>query len=175
MYALYPDMVSNHCPAMPVIEQQCQHEHREKEPDEAPSLGPFIYDSVDTFACPAEMSDGEAPADDEDDRPREARDERLKREACSLEHMMLHDRKNPFCEHCCRGRMLRRYCHRHRAAPDDADVPYERADEFGRIIEADNIFPSAESRGMNGEQCALVVRDRFSGVSLYSVSSDQPR
>ena len=166
MYALYPDIVSSHCPAMPVIEQQCQHEHREKEPDEAPSLGPFIYDSVDTFACPAEMSDGEAPADDEDDRPREARDERLKREACSLEHMMLHDRKNPFCEHCCRGRMLRRYCHRHRAAPDDADVPYERADEFGRIIEADNIFPSAESRGMNGEQCALVVRDRFSGVSL---------
>ena len=67
MYALYPDIVSSHCPAMPVIEQQCQHEHREKEPDEAPSLGPFIYDSVDTFACPAEMSDGEAPADDEDD------------------------------------------------------------------------------------------------------------
>ena len=40
------------------------------------------------------------------------------------------------------------------------------------IIEADNIFPSAESRGMGGELCALVVRDRYSGVSFaYPQSS----
>ena len=80
------------------------------------------------------------PADDEDDRVKESRDEGLKREALSLEHMILHDRKNPFCEHCCRGRMLRRYALRFRADPEEGDVPYERAKAFGDIIEADNIF-----------------------------------
>ena len=112
------------------------------------------------------MSDGEAPADDEDDRVRESTDERLKREALSLEHMTLHDRKNPFCEHCCRGRMLQRYAHRFRADPEEGEAPYERAKAFGDIIEAQNIFPSVVSRGIGGELCALVVRDRFSGVSF---------
>lgn len=45
-------------------------------------------------------------------------------------------------------------------------MPYVRPTEFGGVIEADNIFPSVESRGMGGEQTALMVRDRFSGVSL---------
>ena len=53
-----------------------------------------FFQSFDFLAFPAEMSNGEAPADDEDDRVRESRDERLKREALSLEHMTLHDRKN---------------------------------------------------------------------------------
>ena len=166
MYSLFPDIIVNHCPAMPVVEPSCQHEHREHEPEEEPVPTPTIFESVDSFACPAEMSDGDAPADDEDDRVRESRDERLKREAQSLEHMILHDRKNPFCEHCCRGRMLKRYAHRFRADPEEGEMPYEKAKEFGSIIEADNIFPSVESRGMGGELCALIVRDRYSGVSI---------
>ena len=120
----------------------------------------------------AEVEDGDALADDEDDRVRESRDERLKKEAQTLEHMTLHDRKNPFCEHCCRGRMLKRYAHRFRADPEEGDMPYEKAKEFGSIIEADNIFPAVESRGMGGEICALIVRDRYSGVSIaYPQSS----
>ena len=151
---------------MPVVFPSNHQEHREREPEEEPVPTPTIFQSVDSFACPADMSDGEAPADDEDDRVRESRDERLKREAQSLEHMTLHDRKNPFCEHCCRGRMLRRYAHRFRADPEDSEMPYERAKEFGSIIEADNIFPAVESRGLGGELCALVVRDRYSGICL---------
>ena len=166
VYSLYPDIISKHCPAMPVVFPSNHQEHREREPEEEPVPTPTIFQSVDSFACPADMSDGEAPADDEDDRVRESRDERLKREAQSLEHMTLHDRKNPFCEHCCRGRMLRRYAHRFRADPEDSEMPYERAKEFGSIIEADNIFPAVESRGLGGELCALVVRDRYSGICL---------
>ena len=94
VYALYPDMVNNVCPAMPVVAHGEQHEHREHEAAEVPVPEQSIFQSVDSFVCPAEMSDGEAPADDEDDRVRESRDERLKREALSLEHMTLHDRKN---------------------------------------------------------------------------------
>ena len=94
IYALYPDMVTKVCPAMPVVSHGEQHEHREQEPAEVPVPEQAIFQSVDSFAFPAEMFDGEAPADDEDDRVRESRDERLKREALSLEHMTLHDRKN---------------------------------------------------------------------------------
>ena len=119
------------------------------------------------------MEKRQRPADDEEDRVKESRDEGLKREALSLEHMILHDRKNPFCEHCCRGRMLRRYAHRCCADPEEGEVPYERAKAFGDIIEADNIFPSVESRGMGGESCALVVRDKFSGVSFAYLQSSR--
>ena len=172
MYALYPDIIEKFCPAMPVMAFSEQQVHREREPEEEPPPVHVLFQTNDSFACPAEIDDDEAPADDEDDRVRESRDDRLRRDAKSLEHMTLHDRKNPFCEHCCRGRMLRRYAHRFRPEPEDADAAYERPSEFGRIIEADTVFPAVESRGMGGEHCALVVRDRFSGVSIaYPQSS----
>ena len=171
--ALYPDLVVHHVPAMPLDEVEAEPQpHRENEAQEQPEPEPTIFESIDSLAMAAEVEDGDALADDEDDRVRESRDERLKKEAQTLEHMTLHDRKNPFCEHCCRGRMLKRYAHRFRADPEEGDMPYEKAKEFGSIIEADNIFPAVESRGMGGEICALIVRDRYSGVSIaYPQSS----
>ena len=164
--AMYPDFVVHHSPAMPVTTFAHEPEpHREQEPIEQPEPEPMIFESLDSMACPAE-EELDAPADDEDDRPRISRDERLKAEATTLEHMTLHSSKNPFCEHCRRGRMLKRYAHRLRNEPEDEEVPYQRAEKFGDIIEADNIFPTVESRGLSGEQSALVVRDRYSGVSL---------
>ena len=164
--AMYPDFVVHHSPAMPVTPLALEPEpHREQEPIEQPEPEPMIFESLDSMACPAE-EELDAPADDEDDRPRISRDERLKAEATTLEHMTLHSSKNPFCEHCRRGRMLKRYAHRLRNEPEDEEVPYQRAEKFGDIIEADNIFPTVESRGLSGEQSALVVRDRYSGVSL---------
>ena len=58
-------MVSKVRPAMPVVAHGEQHKHREHEPAEAPVPEQAIFQSVDSFAFPAEMSDGEAPADDE--------------------------------------------------------------------------------------------------------------
>ena len=43
---------------------------------------------------------------------------------------------------------------------------YSIAKEFGSIIEDDHIFPAVESRGLGGEQSALLVRDRYSGMCL---------
>ena len=103
-----------------------------------------------------------------DDRVRASRDERLKREALSLEHMTLHDRTNPFANIAVVAErfegMLTDFVLIQKK--EKSHSPYERAKTFGDIIEADNIFPSVESRGMGGELCALVVRDRFSGVSF---------
>ena len=67
-----------------------------------------------------------------------------------VDHMMLHHWKNPMCEHCQRGRMLKRYFHRVRDEPEEDEVPYTRPTEFGGVIEADNIFPSVKSRGIDG-------------------------
>ena len=83
-----------------------------------------------------------------------------------MEHITLHAKKNPFCPHCQRGRMIKRYAHRHRPEPEDEEVVYNVAKEFGNIIEADHIFPAIESRGLGGEQSALLVRDRYSGMCL---------
>ena len=107
-----------------------------------------FFQSLDFLAFPAEMSNGEAPADDEDDRVRGSRDESLKREALSLEHMTLHDHKNPFCEHCCRGTM--RYAHRLRADPEEGEVPHERNKAFGDIIAANNNYFSISRVQRNG-------------------------
>ena len=165
MHAMYPDIISRHVPAMPVtqvIEQTV--EHREREPEEGRDGAVFIYDSVDPLAAAAAEGLDE-PADDEAE-DRESRDDRLKREATSLEHITLHAKKNPFCPHCQRGRMIKRYAHRHRPEPEDEEVVYRIAKEFGSIIEADHIFPAVESRGLGGEQSALLVRDRYSGMCL---------
>ena len=47
--------------------------------------------------------------------------------------------------------MIKRYAHRHRPEPEDEEVVYNIAKEFGSIIEADHIFPAVESRGLGGE------------------------
>ena len=164
MHALYPDILAKNVPAMPVIKvTDTAQEHRENEPEKDINAMPMVIEYEDTMALAGLPADSDA---DDEAELRESREARLAREARSLDHMMLHHRKNPMCEHCQRGRMLKRYFHRVRGDPEEEDVPYTRPTEFGAVIEADNIFPQVESRGMGGEQTALLVRDRFSGVTL---------
>ena len=165
--ALFPEIVYRDVPAMPVM-QSCEHvfQHVPNEPLEGAELEAAVYESVDSFACPADPEEHEL-------EPLESRDERLKREATSLEHMTLHEKKNPFCEHCIRGRMLKRYAKSHRDEPEEAERVYERPTGFGHLIEADNMFPSEESQGNDGEKTALVVLDRFSGVSFVYPGRDR--
>ena len=91
----------------------------------------------------------------------------------SLEHLTLHDRKNPFCEFCQRGHMLKRYCKRIRAEDEDDEKLIHRATAFGDIIEADHMFPSQDARGLSEEQSALVVRDRYSGLVIVYPQSER--
>ena len=92
MHALYPDIIARHVPAMPVspIQDEAQV-HREREPEEEPDVGSFIFESVDPLAAAAAAHVGsdEEPADDEAE-DNETRDDRLRQEASS-EHPTLHD------------------------------------------------------------------------------------
>ena len=134
--------------------------------------GPLFIETVDTFATPAELGDDLAPADDEAEES-ESRDARLKREAKSLEHITTHAKKNPFCEHCVRGRMLERYAHSHRPEPDEGEKAYERSEAFGRVLEADHIFPAEGSSGHECEKDALVVLDLHTGFSMVYPGKDR--
>ena len=99
--SLFPDLVFKEVPAMPICEAAVcvvAQEHVEKEPKEQVYRGPLVIETVDTFATPAELEDDLAPADDEAEFA-ESRDDRLKREAKSLDHITTHAKKNPFCEH----------------------------------------------------------------------------
>lgn len=105
--AVYPDFVAQHVPAMPLEAIEIEPgPHREHEPIEQPEPEPMIAESVDPMALAAEFDDDDAPADNEGG-DHESKEEKLRREAVSLEHLTLHDRKNPFCEFCQRGRMLK--------------------------------------------------------------------
>ena len=91
MHALYPDIIARHVPAMPVspIQDEAQV-HREREPEEEPDVGSFIFESVDPLAAAAaHVGSDEEPADDEAE-DNETRDDRLRQEASS-EHPTLHD------------------------------------------------------------------------------------
>ena len=171
--SLFPDLVFKEVPAMPVCEAAVcvvAQEHVEKEPKEQVYGGQLVIETVDTFATPAELEDDLAPADDEAEFA-ESRDERLKREAKSLDHITTHAKKNPFCEHCVRGRMLKRYAHGVR--PEPSDEAYERSAAFGRVLEADHMFPSEESVSNAGEKVALVIVDLFSGLSMAYPARDR--
>ena len=143
------------CPVSPLECHDEPHRHRD---EDLPNQIPLIFESVDSFACAADLEVDEAPADDEAEEM-EGREARLKRQARTLEHMTLHHRKNPYCEHCQRGRMLKRYFHRVRDEPEEDEIPYSRPTKFGDVVEADHVFPSVESQGMSGEQTALLVRE----------------
>ena len=174
MNALYPDIIAQHAPAMPVspIPDEPQI-HREHEPKENPENDYFIFDSVDPLAAAARLDSDEEPADDEAEN-HETRDDKLRQEATSLAHLTLHDRKNPFCEFCQRGRMLKKYCKCTKQVNDkDDDRFIHRATIFGDIIGADHMLPSQEAKGLSDEQSALVVRDRFSGAVLVYPQSDR--
>ena len=158
------DILVKNVPAMPVVAfEENEHQHRENEPEKNTYAMPMVIEYVDTLASAAMQADSDA---DDEAELRESREARLAREARSLDHMMLHHKKNPACEHCQRGRMLKRYFHRVRNDPEESELPYVRPTKFGDVIEADHVFPSIESQGLSGEQAALLVRDRFSGVSL---------
>ena len=88
---------------------------------------------------------------------------------------MTHDRKNPFCEFCQRGRMLKRYCKRVRQSDEDDERLIHRPTTFRDIMEADHMFPSQEARGLSDEQSALVVRDRFYHFLILQVDISRIR
>ena len=86
----------------------------------------------------------------------ESKTERLKREAVSIDHMMTHVPKNPYCQACSRAKTVARP-HRAHAPSDGFGPPPE---EFGDEVTADYLSVGPEELSWHGERFALVMYDR---------------
>ena len=77
----------------------------------------------------------------------------LRAEAVSIEHLMIHFPKNPYCKACCKTR-LRRKPRKRRT------VPRELNGKFGSCITLDHVYAhSGEMEGMDGSMDMLVIYD----------------
>ena len=78
----------------------------------------------------------------------ESRDDRLRREATSTLHLMTHIPKNPFCDACCRAKMVQRHGRR-RHVPDKPENPVH----FGELSTADHfMLHKDDDEGIDGEK-----------------------
>ena len=115
----------------------------------------------------------EEPGGDEEDEDEDAappnRDLRL--EAVSLQHMLTHHPKNPWCAYCTRAKMPRVHCRNKGGTGGPPAVA------FGDSVTADHIvLNDDESAGIGGMKYILVVYDRATrwvdAYALPSKSSD---
>ena len=105
-----------------------------------------------------------------------SREDRLRLEATSPEHLMTHFPKNPYCQWCQRGRMCSA---RVRRKPADADIvpDKEPPTAFGQEMSTDTYIVSKDASDERrtaggGEYCVQTNRDVFSGIfAAYPLSS----
>ena len=115
-----------------------------------------------------EKGDEGPPTDVESDerlviKPREeersAGKEALRREACSLQHLMTHTPKNPFCNICNRARMTKKTARSH------GESKHVKAEKFGDHVTADHLINFGErNEGDDGELVAMVFKDVYTDV-----------
>ena len=88
------------------------------------------------------------------DAPRERVEAALRDEATSLQHLMCHTPKNPFCETCNRAKMYK-YPSRQKGGSTQVE-----AKKFGDHLTADHLITSdGREIGIDQSRVALVVRD----------------
>ena len=88
------------------------------------------------------------------DAPRERGEAALRDEATSLQHLMCHSPKNPFCETCNRAKMYK-YPSRQKGGSTQVE-----AKKFGDHLTADHLITSDDREiGIDQSRVALVVRD----------------
>ena len=85
----------------------------------------------------------------------------LREEATSIQHLLTHLPKNPYCMSCQQAKMRQRYSHR--------GAFKRELDQFGEIITCDHVVtPSMRMQGLGGERYGLSVRDLSTGlINLY--------
>ena len=91
----------------------------------------------------------------------------LRAEALSVEHLLTHTPKNPYCPSCIRAKMSRKPARRVRRDPETLPG------KFGELVNIDHIVAhSPEAMGLTGERDALVIVDRYSGyIECYPLES----
>jgi hypothetical protein len=107
---------------------------------------------ADTTECDESVSSSDDEIDHESRRD-------LRAEALSIRHLLTHQPKNKYCKACTRCKMQRTPCKR------GASSSYgPKPENFGDICTCDHIIAYDElSKGINGEQEALVIVDIATG------------
>ncbi len=88
---------------------------------------------------------------------RESAQDRLRKEANSLEHKLSHLPKNPYCQSCTMGKMKEMYSKR--------GAFKRELTQWGEVITCDHVFSdSPNALGLNGETESFVIKDLWSGL-----------
>ena len=93
-------------------------------------------------------------------------DARLKREAASLQHLLTHYPKNPYCKWCSEGKAFQKPARRRRPVIDE--VPKDK----GHTLLADHFSPGERGIGLHSERVGLMLKDLGTGMKMpYGLSS----
>ena len=101
---------------------------------------------------------GDADVKDEEKANEEPKvTSRLKEEAKSTVHQLIHIPKNPFCDACQRGKMRERYSRR--------GAFKHTLEKWGEIITFDYLYSGSQRTvGLQAEKECLVIEDMFTGI-----------
>ena len=128
----------------------------EAEDDDGKDEAGFEDDGVDEFL---ESSDLLEPGDPEPilepPDPTTPGGKSLKEQASSVEHLMCHEPKNPYCWACRVGKLISQPALRHHPTEAGSEHP----SEWCELVTADNIFPTGESVPTTGETTAFSILD----------------
>jgi hypothetical protein len=95
-------------------------------------------------------------------------------EALSVQHLMTHMPKNPFCDVCSKAKMQAKGAYKASSKPEkSADELEEAPKQFGDLITADHIITQAsEDQGIDGQKAAIVMHDAATEwLSVYPVQN----
>ena len=110
--------------------------------------------------APVEVIEEQADDEAEEEEPLN-REQRLRREAATINHQMCHYPKNPTCQICQRSRMYKRRTTKVRTDPLEDRGSLEPVTSFGERIATDFIIVPKLKDGR--ENVVQVIRDEFSG------------
>ena len=125
----------------------------------------------DTSSAP--VAEREEHADDEGEEDEEEslnKEQRLRKEAATIEHQMSHYPKNPTCSICQRSRMYKKRTTKFRADPLADRGSLDPVTAFGERIATDFIIVRKLKSGR--ENAVQVIRDEFSGwLRAYPIAT----
>jgi hypothetical protein len=124
-----------------------------------------------------EVIEGLPAPEPEEDEISISNREKLKAEATSLNHLVSHFPKNPFCETCKIAKMTSARIDHKAKKDDESGLPIPEG--FGHIIVADTVILASEvnqgAKGAAGEKDALFIKDAYSGARMIITQTNHTK
>ena len=110
-----------------------------------------------------------APCPARDDDEAMTQEEKLKKEVTSVQHMLTHRPKNPYCWVCSISKLTAKPARRM-----PVDDQRRSPSAFGQHVCVDHVILSRlSSRGMNGERAVLFIMDMYTRIADFVPVSDK--